>query len=120
MLSVDHNPGIDDLLDRWTARGLITAEQADLIRKDESSEPNLVGIALTHVGRRRSLIAEALGYLGGLLIVGWRCRRSQLFLLFAAGWVVLPAAVGTDSSGFGRCFGWPPAPAWECRTNTAG
>lgn len=106
MLSVDQNPGIEDLLDRWTSRGLITAEQADLIRKDESSEPNLVGTAPTHVGRRRSLIAEALGYLGGVLIVVAASLITQRYwsdiptwgrlalptiaavLLFAAGWVV--------------------------------
>ena len=62
-------PGIEDLLDRWTTRGLITAEQADLIRKDAWLESNVAGTALTHVTRRRSFIAEALGYLGGVLIV---------------------------------------------------
>ena len=106
MLKRRPNPGIEDLLDRWTTRGLITAEQADLIRKDASSEPNLVGTAPTHVGRRRSLIAEALGYLGGVLIVVAASLITQQYwsdiptwgrlalptiaavLLFAAGWVV--------------------------------
>jgi hypothetical protein len=114
MLSVDHNAGIEDLLDRWTARGLINAEQADLIRKAESSEPNLVSTALTHVGRRRSLIAEALDYFGGVLIVvaaslitqrywsdiptwgrfGVADKRSCPALCCRMG--RLPAAVGTD------------------------
>jgi hypothetical protein len=106
MRSVHRNPGIEDLLDGWTARGLITAEQADLIRKDASSESKVAGSALTHVSRRRSLIAEALGYLGGVLIVVAASLFTQQYwsniptwgrlalpttaavLLLAAGWVV--------------------------------
>jgi hypothetical protein len=98
-------PGIEDLLDRWTTRGLITAEQADLIREDASSESNVAGTALTHVSRRQSLIAEALGYLGGVLIVVAASLITQEYwsdiptwgrlalpttaavLLLAAGWV---------------------------------
>ncbi|HEY7225126.1 MAG TPA: DUF2157 domain-containing protein [Micromonosporaceae bacterium] len=51
---------IPALVDRWVAAGIISAEQADRIRRDYA----------TLVPRRPvSLVAEGLGYLGGVIVV---------------------------------------------------
>jgi hypothetical protein len=68
------HPDVDingrELLDRWVERGFIQPEQADRIRIEESWKPRPApATAAAHPGSRASLIVEALGYLGGVLIV---------------------------------------------------
>jgi hypothetical protein len=46
-------------VDRWVAAGIITNEQAERIRADLAA----------HTPRRGSLVAEALGYLGGVIVL---------------------------------------------------
>lgn len=50
---------LEDRLDRWTAEGLLTPEQAVAIRSREREEPAAEG--------RSALAAEAIGYLGAAL-----------------------------------------------------
>jgi Predicted membrane protein (DUF2157) len=58
------------LLDRWVKQGLIMREQADRISSEEGWEPRLVTTTEPVSGAGHgSLIVEALGYLGGVLIV---------------------------------------------------
>jgi hypothetical protein len=58
------------LLDRWVERGLIRREQVDHIRVEEGWEPaQPTSVAVAAAGPHGSLIVEALGYLGGVLIV---------------------------------------------------
>jgi Predicted membrane protein (DUF2157) len=63
---------LQSLLDRWVAAGLITSQQAERIRDQEA------GVSATAVARSEgtpdgspatSLMTEAVGYLGGVLIV---------------------------------------------------
>lgn len=57
-------------LDRWVAAGLVSPEQAAAIRAAEA--PTVVGPTVEPVRRRVPVVAEALGYLGGVLgIVGF-------------------------------------------------
>lgn len=59
----------DDLtarLDRWVAHGLITREQADRIRSEERALPAELR---DRTGRMPSPVAEALGYVGGVLVL---------------------------------------------------
>jgi hypothetical protein len=50
---------ISAAVDRWVSTGIVTSEQAQRIRADLS----------THAPRRGSLVAEALGYLGGIIVL---------------------------------------------------
>lgn len=75
-------PTIASMIDRWTANGTITAAQAERMRADLASA-GLTTTAGAQVGpapavRGSSLVTEALGYLGGIiilvasgLVVGW-------------------------------------------------
>ncbi|WP_028663188.1 DUF2157 domain-containing protein, partial [Saccharomonospora halophila] len=59
----------DDLtvrLDRWVAHGLLTREQADRILAAERARPTGIG---EETGRTPSPVAEALGYVGGVLVL---------------------------------------------------
>ncbi|WP_007023164.1 DUF2157 domain-containing protein, partial [Saccharomonospora iraqiensis] len=59
----------DDLtarLDRWVAHGLLTREQADRILAAERAGPTGSG---EETGRTPSPVAEALGYVGGVLVL---------------------------------------------------
>ena len=58
-----------ELLDRWVARGLLTRDQAESIRAEEGWDAAASIPAAAPPVRRASLISEALGYLGGILIV---------------------------------------------------
>jgi hypothetical protein len=58
------------LLARWVERGLIRREQADRICAEEGWQPpQATSTTAAPASGRGSLIAEALGYLGGVLIV---------------------------------------------------
>jgi Predicted membrane protein (DUF2157) len=64
---IEATPG--ELLDRWVARGLLSRDQAESIRAEEGwGAPGSIPRAVP-AGHRASLISEALGYLGGILIV---------------------------------------------------
>ena len=54
------------LVDRWVANGIITAEQADKIRADLAASGAGAPAGPT---RPVSLVAEGLGYLGGVIVV---------------------------------------------------
>jgi hypothetical protein len=59
-----------EILDDWVKRGLIHPEQADRIHLEEGWEPRgQTDTAPVHAAGPASLIVEALGYLGGVLIV---------------------------------------------------
>lgn len=61
-----------DLLDRWVAEGLISGAQADRIRQVDAgqvSEWSAAGSAPPGRPDRTSLVTEALGYVGGILIL---------------------------------------------------
>lgn len=62
---------LDTLLGRWVVQHLITAEQADSIRAVEKPGLQVVPVTLTARARpeQPSLVIEALGYLGGVLIL---------------------------------------------------
>jgi hypothetical protein len=93
------------MLERWVASGVITAEQADLIRADTAGrqpEP-----------RGTSLVTEAMGYLGGVIILValglvtgqiWRDLPTGARLWLVGGVTVLLVAAG---AGLGRRFGAP-------------
>ncbi|WP_170225748.1 DUF2157 domain-containing protein [Pseudonocardia cypriaca] len=53
---------LHDALERWVARGLISPEQAERILADEQG-------SIERRARRGPLVAEALGYVGGVLIL---------------------------------------------------
>lgn len=55
--------GLEDHLSRWVADGVVTQAQAELIRAEERT--------LAPAGRtgRESVVTEAVGYVGGLLVV---------------------------------------------------
>jgi hypothetical protein len=56
------------LIDRWVAEGVVTAEQADLMRADAGRV--VLGRGGVRVSEHRAgLAGEALGYLGGIIIV---------------------------------------------------
>ncbi|WP_026454385.1 DUF2157 domain-containing protein [Saccharomonospora iraqiensis] len=60
-----HGDNLTDRLDRWVAHGLLTREQADriLAAERESTE------TAEETGRTPSPVAEALGYVGGVLVL---------------------------------------------------
>jgi hypothetical protein len=58
---------VDALLRHWVDDGLITAEQAKLLRADVP--PSMPSGATRSVPRATSLVIEAIGYLGGILIM---------------------------------------------------
>jgi len=60
-------PDVSKLVDRWVANGIITPDQADRIRTDLATLGPDAGPAST--SRPVSLVAEGLGYLGGVIVV---------------------------------------------------
>lgn len=56
---------LSERLDRWVARELITAEQADRILADEQRDAAVAPAAQ----RGPSMVGEALGYVGGVLVL---------------------------------------------------
>ncbi|HEX3199228.1 MAG TPA: DUF2157 domain-containing protein [Propionibacteriaceae bacterium] len=98
--------GIDsrELLDRWVERGLIRQEQADRIRSEEDWEaPPATSTAAAQAGRRGSLIVEALGYLGGILIVVAAVLIANWYWagIPTSGRVALPAGAAALLAGAG-------------------
>lgn len=59
---------LSERLERWVASGVISAVQADQIRQIELLD-NPPAVAERAGERRSSLISEALGYLGGVLLI---------------------------------------------------
>jgi hypothetical protein len=99
---------VDALLARWTAAGLITADQAAALARFEAEtaplgreepSPLMVGAsaerAVPPVYRRVPVVAEALGYLGGILAV------TGLVLVVARYWPDMPTTVRLALSGTG-------------------
>src|SRR5262249_55251307 len=70
------SPSVSVAVDRWVAAGIITGEQAERIRTDLAE----------HAPRRGSLVAEALGYLGGVIVL------VGLGLVFSLSWDRLSTA----------------------------
>lgn len=72
-MTTDPAPSIAAMIDRWSANGTITAAQAERMRADLAS----AGLTTTAqsqavtapTGRGSSLVTEALGYLGGIIIL---------------------------------------------------
>ncbi len=58
---------VSDLVQHWVDAGIITAEQAAGIRADPATAAFVV--AARHTAPRESLVAEALGYLGGAIML---------------------------------------------------
>lgn len=81
-------PALDEALSVWTGAGLITDEQAAAIRAFEEQLAQRPATAPESAPRRVPLVAEALGYLGGIL------GTVGLVLLIARYW--------TDMAGIGR------------------
>lgn len=99
---------VDALLARWTAAGLLTADQAAALARYEAetgpTAPEEPARALTElpaevgappVSRRIPVVAEALGYLGGILAV------TGLVLVVARYWPDMAAVVRLSLSGAG-------------------
>lgn len=92
------------LLDRWVERGWIQREQADRIRTEEGWEPRpATSAAAAHVAGRGSLIVEALGYLGGVLIVVAAVLLANRYWASIPTWgrVALPVAAAAVLLGAG-------------------
>jgi Predicted membrane protein (DUF2157) len=84
-----------ELLDRWVERGFIQPEQADRIRSEEGWERRQPPpAAAAQVGGRAFLIVEALGYLGGVLIVVAAILIANWYWASISTWgrVALPVA----------------------------
>ncbi|MGZ4608976.1 MAG: DUF2157 domain-containing protein [Actinomycetes bacterium] len=69
----DAPPALPELLDRWVSRGLISRDQADRIRDEERVSMDghvpVVTVAEPAPAAATSMVVEALGYLGGVLVV---------------------------------------------------
>lgn len=59
------SPDLGERLDRWVAQGLITAEQSERILAEERRAPARV----PGTQRGPSMVGEALGYVGGVLVL---------------------------------------------------
>jgi len=75
-------PDVSALVDRWVANGIITAEQAERIRADLAASG---AGAAAGPARPVSLVAEGLGYLGGVIVV------VGLLLVLGMSWDTLSA-----------------------------
>jgi uncharacterized membrane protein len=105
-------PDVSALVDRWVAQQIITAEQAERIRADLAASD-------TRAARPISLVAEGLGYLGGvivlvglLLVLGltWETLAAGGKVAVAAGVTVAfarPAPGCAECSGSARRSAWP-------------
>jgi hypothetical protein len=102
------NPAVDALLSRWRAAGLLTADQVDAIARYETAAaapapappPVAVMVPTPEAGapratRRVPVVAEALGYLGGILAV------TGLVLVVARYWpdLAMPARLALSGAG---------------------
>jgi hypothetical protein len=61
--------GLAELLDRWEREGLLTSEQARLLREDVAAHPEVVEAPAGPRSGSESLLTEALSYLGGVLVL---------------------------------------------------
>jgi hypothetical protein len=89
--------GLEEHLARWVADGVVTPVQADLIRAEER------GLAPAERPRRESVVTEALGYVGGLLVlvagillaaIVWEDLSTAARLTIVGGAAVLLGVVG--------------------------
>ena len=114
--STDERPGmlsLPDLIDRWVADGLITPAQAERMRADLGLTQPPAGTARSDEGpRRTSLVAEALAYLGGVIVLVaaglisaryWHSLtdNAQLGVVGGAATVLLLAGFAVPASGPG-------------------
>jgi hypothetical protein len=96
------SPPVGELVDRWVAIGIITADQAQRIRADIATVPSAPR-------RSSSMIAEALGYLGGIIVL------VGVGLVLALQWRGLSpdgrvGLAGAVAVAFGVAGAWIPAP----------
>lgn len=92
----DVHPYISSLLDRWTAGGLLSEAEAERIRDFERRAAASQPATPTRPARKVPAIAEALGYLGGVLgIAGVILLVSAYWSDWSAGVHVAVAAVVT-------------------------
>jgi uncharacterized membrane protein len=105
------------LIDRWVGAGIISTDQAERIRADLASMPSR-----PHETKGGSLVAEAMGYLGGVivlvglgLVVGWfwddMSTLARIALTGGAA-VLLLVAGALVSSGLGEAGGRLRAMLW--------
>ena len=82
---------VDQLLDRWVGAKLMSVEQSVAIRGFERERAHAAALAPTPVARRRlPAVAEALGYLGGVLaIVGLTLLVARYWTMMATGWKLM-------------------------------
>ena len=96
--AADIHPYVSSLLDRWTTAGVLSADSADRIRSFEREAAAQLAVTQKRPERPVPAVAEALGYLGGVL------GLAGIVLLIAAYWsdwgraVQLGVAVGVTSS----------------------
>lgn len=62
-------PDLAAMLRHWVAAGYITDDQADRIRADATSRPEPTALPAPPPARGTSLVTEALGYLGGVIVL---------------------------------------------------
>lgn len=100
--------GLEELLERWVADGLLTAEQAAQIEAAEHVRATAPPPAVTTIpgappAGRRSLMSEALGYVGGVLMIAavvllitwyWEDMGVGVRVGLVAGAAVLALAAG--------------------------
>lgn len=92
----DVHPYVSSLLDRWTAGGVLTEAEAERIRDFERRAAASQPATPTRPARKVPAIAEALGYLGGVLgIAGVILLVSAYWSDWSAGVHVAVAAVVT-------------------------
>lgn len=92
----DVHPYVSSLLDRWTAGGVLTEVEAERIREFERRAAASQLATPTRPARKVPAIAEALGYLGGVLgIAGVILLVSAYWSDWSAGVHVAVAAVVT-------------------------
>ena len=82
---------VDQLLDRWVEAKLMSAEQCVAIRGFERERARVAALAPSPAASRRiPAVAEALGYLGGVLaIVGLTLLVARYWPTMATGWKLM-------------------------------
>ena len=82
---------VDQLLDRWVGASLISVEESAAIHRFEGERARAaVTVTPPVVSRRIPAIAEALGYLGGVLaIVGLALLVARYWPMMATGWKLM-------------------------------
>jgi hypothetical protein len=90
------------LIDEWVAHGIITPEQADRMLESQSQQPSGPGRPVPPA--RSSLAVEALGYLGGVIVVvATMLIAAQYWADITTAWrmvIVGGAAAGLLAGGF--------------------